>query len=160
MEDLDAVYRAHAATVYRFLLAKCGSDQMAEELTQETFYQAVRSIGRFDGSCQISTWLCGIGRNVLNNHCRKSGKGPVSLESVPEPTSLSAEEDVLSGMGREEILTAIHRLPEPGREVLYLRLLGTLSFRQIGAILGKTDTWARVTYYRAKLQVMKELSDQ
>ena len=63
-------------------------------------------------------------------------------------------------MGREEILTAIHRLPEPGREVLYLRLLGTLSFKQIGAILGKTDTWARVTYYRAKLQVMKELSDQ
>ena len=60
MEDMEAVYRRHAQTVYKFLLSQCHSDQMEEELTQETFYQAVRSIDRFDGSCKVSVWLCQI----------------------------------------------------------------------------------------------------
>ena len=57
MEDMEAVYRRYAQTVYKFLLSQCHSAQMAEELTQETFYQAVRSIDRFDGSCKVSVWL-------------------------------------------------------------------------------------------------------
>ena len=136
MVDLDAVYREHSASVYRFLLARTGSSQLAEELTQETFYQAVRSIDRFDGSCQITTFLFGITKNVWRNACRKGKK---------------------ARMGREEILSAVHRMPEPGREVLYLRLLGSLSFAEIGAILGRTENWARVTYYRTKQQLIKEM---
>ena len=155
--DLDAAYREHSAAVYRFLLAKTGSRQLAEELTQETFYQAVRSIDRFDGSCEIRTFLFGIAKNVWYNAYRKRKKEPAPLEAAEPIPTTSAETDVLARMGREEILTTIHLMPEPGREVLYLRLLGSLSFAEIGAVLGRTENWARVTYFRAKQLLIKEM---
>ena len=157
MDDLDGIYRQYAKTVYRFLLAKTGSEQLSEELTQETFYQAVKSIGRYDGSCQISTWLCGIARNVLQNHRRRQLRQPLSLEEIPEPAGDSAEDTVLEGMGRETILASIHALSDPGREILYLRLLGGLSFREIGSVLAQSENWARVNFYRAKQLLIKEL---
>ena len=82
MTDLDAAYRDHAASVYRFLLAKTGSKELADELTQETFYQAVKSADRFDGTSQITTWLIGIARNVLANYARKRKSVPVSDEVI------------------------------------------------------------------------------
>lgn len=158
MQDLDRIYREHAATVYRFLLAKTGSEQTAEELTQETFYQAVKSIHRYDGSCKITTWLCGIAKNLLFASYRDASRQNVPLEEAPEPAVPSAEEEVLADLDRAAALQAIHRAPEPAREVLYLRLLGGLSFREIGAVLGQTENWARVTYYRAKAKLVKELN--
>ena len=158
MLDLDVLYREHADTVHRYLLVKTNSADLAEELTQETFYQALRSVDSYDGSCKFSTWLIGIAKNVLRTHWRKLRQQPtVSLEDAPELTSGSAEESVFSGAELEAVLGVIHRLEEPGREVLYLRLLGSLSFRQIGDVLGQSETWARVTYYRAKQSVVKEL---
>lgn len=158
LEDLDKLYRQYADTVCRYLLVKTGSAQLAEELTQETFYQAVRTIRRYDGSCQLSTWLIGIAKNVLYTYWQKQRHETVSLEQISEPAVPSPEEDVLRKLGMEEVMAVIHRVPEPGREVLYLRLLGDLSFRQIGAIMGQTENWARVTFFRAKQNVVKELS--
>ena len=82
------------------------------------------------------------------------------LQLLPEPSGRSAEEAVLEGMGKELLLAAIHRLSEPGREILYLRLLGGLSFREIGSILGQSENWARVNFYRAKQILVKELKEQ
>ena len=160
LPDLDAAYRDHAAFVYRFLLAKTGSSELAEELTQETFYQAVKSADRFDGSSKLTTWLIGIAKNVLGNHARKHRSVPISDEVIDQIPVPSAEDEVLASLGREEIIGSIHRIPEPGREILYLRLLGTLSFREIGAVFGQSENWARVNYYRAKLQLFKELKSE
>ena len=135
MEDMETVYRRHAQTVYKFLLSQCHSAQMAEELTQETFYQAVRSIDRFDGSCKVSVWLCQI------------AKLP---EEAELPLVPSAEEEAVGRAGQVELLRQIHSLPEPGREVVYLRAFGGLSFREIGEVLWKSENWARVTFYRSK----------
>ena len=157
MADLDEVYRQYAQTVYRFLLAKTGSADLSEELTQETFYRAVGSIESYDGSCQMSTWLCAIAKNVLANHIRKQKR--TSEEEVPEPTDASAEEYVLQRMGQEAVFAAIHRVSEPGKELLYLRLLGGMSFREIGSIFGKSENWARVCFYRAKQTLIKELKE-
>ena len=137
MKDLDAVYRQHAQTVYKFLLSQCRDPQTAEELTQETFYQAVRSIDRFDGSCKVSVWLCQIAKHLWYQHLRKrKPEEPLPEDGLPGPSA--------------ELLRQIHSLPEPGREVVYLRAFGGLSFREIGDVLGKTETWARVTFYRGK----------
>ncbi len=158
MVDLDALYREHADTVHRYLMVKTGSADLAEELTQETFFQAVRTVDSYDEGCKFSTWLIGIAKNVLRTHWQKQYRQPaVSLEEAPEPAVASVEEAALSEAGTVSILSAIHRAPEPGREVLYLRLLGNLSFRQIGDVLGQTETWARVTFYRAKQSIVKEL---
>ena len=150
MDDMDAIYRNHAQTVYKFLLAQCHDPDLAEELTQETFYQAVRSIERFDGSCKLSVWLCQIAKHLWYQYLRKHQQKPVSLETAPESYFPSAEEGLLAQEERLALLRQIHRLLEPQREVVYLRVFGNLSFREIGDVLGKAENWARVTFYRSK----------
>ena len=150
MKDLDAVYRQHAQTVYKFLLSQCRDPQTAEELTQETFYQAVRSIDRFDGSCKVSVWLCQIAKHLWYQHLRKRNReAPMPVEGMDVPLP-SAEEEALAREGRLDLLRSVHSLPADAREVVYLRAFGGLSFREIGDVLGKTETWARVTFYRGK----------
>ena len=131
MEDMDAIYRQHARTVYHFLLAQSHDPALSEDLTQETFYQAVRSIGSFNGSCKISVWLCQIAKHLLYQHLRKAGREVP--EDLPEIPSSSAEESLLEKEGRMD-----------------LRAFGGLSFREIGDVCGRTEVWARVTFYRAK----------
>ena len=141
MDDMSEIYQRHAQTVYKFLLSQTRDEELAEELTQETFYQAVRSIHRFDGGCKVSVWLCQIAKHLWYQHLRKHRR------EVPAP---SAEEGALEREGKLELLRLIHDLPEEPREVVYLRVFGGLSFREIGDICGRTETWARVTFYRTK----------
>ena len=151
MEDMREVYRQHAQTVYKFLLAKTRDEHLAEELTQETFYQAVKSVDRFDGTCKVSVWLCQIAKHLWYQHLRKQKREtPLSPEDMPEAPGPSAEERLLEQEGRMDLLRLVHGLPEPAREVVYLRAFGGLSFREIGDVCGKTETWARVTFYRSK----------
>jgi RNA polymerase sigma-70 factor (ECF subfamily) len=155
MDDMHQIYRQHAQTVYKFLLAQCQNADLAEDLTQETFYQAIRSIDRFDGSCKLSVWLCQIAKHLWYQHLRKTKRESPMPEQPPEVPVPSAEEGLLEQEGRLELLRQIHALPETQREVVYLRAFGNLSFREIGDVLGKTETWARVTFYRGKEQLRK-----
>ena len=151
--DLHEAYARHARTVYRFLLSQCGDADLAEELTQETFYRAVRSIGRYNGACKLSVWLCQIAKHLWYQHLRHQKRESPLPEDGGEglvPPAPSAETEVLAQTGRMELLRRVHDLPEPGREVVYLRIFGNLSFREIGDVLGRTQTWARVTFYRCK----------
>ena len=157
MADLESIYRQYSDTVFRFLMSKTGSVELAEELTQETFYQAVKSIDRYDGSSRITSWLCGIAQNVLYAHLRARQKDPLPLEDVPEQPVVSTEDLVVTRDETRAILEAIRELPDPGGEIMRMRIFGGLSFKQIGAILGRTEVWARVNYYRAKQSVIKEL---
>ena len=150
MDDMSAIYRQHAQTVYKFLLAQCRDPDLAEELTQETFYQAVRSIGRFDGSCKVSVWLCQIAKHLWYQHLRKHRREVPMPDDPPEVPVPSSEDGLLEQEGRLELLRSIHGLPADAREVVYLRAFGGLSFLEIGDVLGKTETWARVTFYRSK----------
>ena len=150
MDDMEAVYQRYAQTVYKYLLAQCHDPGLAEELTQETFYQAVRSVGRFDGRCKVSVWLCQIAKHLWYQHLRKRKREAPMPEEPPESPGPSAEEGLLEREGRLGLLRQVHRLPEQQREVVYLRAFGGLSFREIGDVMGRTETWARVTFYRSK----------
>lgn len=150
MEDMQKVYQRHAQTVYKFLLAQCHDPDLAEELTQETFYQAVRSVGCFDGSCKVSVWLCQIAKHLWYQHLRKRKREVPMPEDPPEAPGPSAEAGLLEKEGQMSLLRQVHGLPEQQREVVYLRAFGGLSFREIGDVMGKTENWARVTFYRSK----------
>ena len=150
MEDMQKVYQQHAQTVYKFLLAKTRDEHLAEELTQETFYQAVKSVDRFDGTCKVSVWLCQIAKHLWYQQLRKRKREAPMPDEPPEVPGPSAEEGVLEQEGRLDLLRLVHRLPEPQREVVYLRAFGGLSFREIGDVCGRMETWARVTFYRSK----------
>ena len=148
MEDMSRLYQQHAQTVYKFLLAQCRDAHLAEELTQETFYQAIRSVDRFNGSCKVSVWLCQIAKHLWYQHLRKHRRE--AAEGPPETVLPSAEEETLAQEGQLELLRKIHALSPDAREVVYLRSFGGLSFREIGDVCGRTETWARVTFSRSK----------
>ena len=155
MPSMDEIYREHSKTIYRYLLSLTHDADVSEELTQETFYQAVKSIDRYDESCKMTTWLCAIAKNSLAVYRRKH---PVTdeLSELPD-TVASAESETLNALGQVELLRALHALAGDTREVLYLRLLGGLSFREIGDILSRTENWARVTYYRGREKLKGDL---
>ena len=161
MQSMDEIYQKYARTVFRYLLSLTSDSDLAEELTQETFFQAIRSSKRYDGTCSVTTWLCGIARNVLFTYRRKHPAEETSLEDLSEDggsaaPSPSAETDAFASMERVSLFRHLHDLPDPFREVIYLRVFGMLSFREIGEILGKTENWARVTFYRGKEKLRKE----
>ena len=167
MDSMEDIYRDHAKTVYGFLLTRVRDSDTAEELTQETFYRAVKQIKTFKGDSSVSTWLCGIARNVWLEYVKgqKKRQDMDSLAGITDGDGRfgakgscgSAEEAHMAEWENMQILKALHRLKEPVRETLYLRLIGNLTFKQIGEIMGRSENWARVTFYRGKELIIKEV---
>ncbi|WP_331669159.1 sigma-70 family RNA polymerase sigma factor [Anaerocolumna aminovalerica] len=154
---MEQIYKEHAKTVYRYLLSLTHNEDLAEEITQETFYQAVRCAGKYDGSCKISTWLCAIAKNSWLAWMKKNKEIVISDDKIEEDTVCSAEDMVVSDISKVELMRKLHQLKEPLREVIYLRLAGDLSFREIGDIMGMSENWARVSYFRGKEKLLKEV---
>ena len=165
MIALDDVYRQYSDMIFRWLLSKTGSEDIAEEITQETFYQAVLHAEKYDYSCKVSTWLCSIASNKLKEYYRKN---PPPVQPGPEEDgsedsasgqqyASGPETELIKASEKMELYKAIHSLPETAREVVHLRAFADLSFREIGDVFGKSEEWARITYYRAKLALRKEL---
>ena len=154
--DMEQVYREHSRLVYRYLLSRTGDADAAEELTQETFYRAVKGSERFDGSCRVSTWLVGIAKNLLRERLRKQPESELTEAAM---AAAAAESEALSSLSRLELLQRLHALAEPAREVVYLRSFGGFSFKEIGEATGNSENWARVTFYRAKERLKKEMEN-
>ena len=157
-DEMEQIYQEHAQSVYGFSLLRTHDSQLAEELTQETFYQALRCVEKFDGSCKVSTWLCAIAKKVLLKYWQKNKVATVSLadNEVIRAEEANAEEIFLAEENKVELMAKVHQLPQAMKEVIYLRLAADLSFKQIGEIMNKTEVWARVTFYRGKEKLLKE----
>ncbi len=154
---MEQIYKMHAKTVCRYLLSLTHNEDLAEEITQETFCQAIRCVGKYDGSCKVSTWLCSIAKNLWLAWMKKNKEIVISDVEIETDTAHSAESMVISCMSKVELMRKLHQLKEPFREIIYLRLTGDLSFREIGDIMGKSENWARVNYFRGKERLMKEV---
>lgn len=156
MFDMDAAYREYAVMVYKFLLSLCYEEELAEELTQETFYQAVRSVDRYDGSCKVSTWLCQIAKHLWYREMeRRKRKGTSELTADMESLEKPVEEQLLVKEEKMELFRKVHVLDEISKEIVLLRVTGAFSFKEIEELFGKNENWARVTYYRAKQKLLK-----
>ncbi|GAA3413480.1 RNA polymerase sigma factor [Paenibacillus hodogayensis] len=157
-EDMEKIYKDYAKSVYKYLLSLTHDVDLAEELTEETFYRAVYSIHTYNGSCKISVWLCQIAKHIWYQELEKKKKysSHELHEYIPSP-NVSPEEATLLQSNKMELYRAIHQLSEPMREIVHMRLSGEFSFAEIGEILGKSENWARVTFYRAKQKLMEVL---
>lgn len=156
MLDLDTVYKKYTEVVYKYLYTLCRNENIAEELTQETFYQAMRSSQKYNGSCKVSTWLCQIAKHLWYQELeRKSKKETLELKEDVVSNCVSIEDKILLQEDVFELYKLIHSLDSTSKEVFLLRTTGDLSFRTIGDIFNKNENWARVTYYRAKQKIMK-----
>lgn len=156
MQDTEELYREFSTQVYKFVFSLCHNHLLAEEITQETFYRAIKSIHRYDGSCKVYVWLCQIAKHVWYQELDKQQKRPSDTLLDPSLTdSNSTESQFILAQDKMDLFKKLHLLDPNTKEVLYLRLTGEFSFREIGEILGRDETWARVTFYRGKQKLMK-----
>ena len=156
-KDMEAVYEAYAPTVYRYLFCLTRDHSLSEELTQETFCQAIKSVGNFRGDCKLSVWLCQIAKRLWYKELKRRKKAdfvPLEEEKLISPQDVEGE--FLEKASRADFYRQLHLLDENTREVMYMRLTGELSFEEIGDILGRNANWARVTYYRGRQKIAKE----
>ena len=162
MQDLDRIYQDNFIRVYRYILSISGDPHLAEDITQETFFKAMQKLDGFRGDCSLTTWLCRIARNLYLNHKGRQTRDQNYVKQHPPETVNpdSAEQDLIRKEQADEILSAMQKLEDPYKEVFSLRTFSELSFKEIGRMFGKNDSWARVTYHRAKLKVKEELKDE
>ncbi len=160
MKCFEEIYKEYFRVVFYFLLSLCNNKNIAEELTQETFYKAMKSLKNFRNECDIRTWLCQIAKNQYFTYCRKK-KTEINIDDVKESIECDIHfEDKLTDQNTvDKIHKILHNLPEPYKEVFYLRIFGELSFKKIGSIFSKSENWACVTYHRAKAMLQKELEE-
>ena len=158
MQDIGQIYEEYFETVYKYLFCLTHNNDIAEELTQETFYRAVEKINTYKGNCKISVWLCQIAKHLWYDFCRKNKKIINIQENLfNEQSTNVTEETIISNDEKISLYKKMQNLDEKTREVIYLRITGELSFKEIGTILNKTENWARVTFYRGKTK-LKEVN--
>lgn len=155
MTEFQEVYDSYFRDVYKYVLSLCRNEAVAEEVTQETFFKALKNIDSFRGQCKLYVWLCQIAKNTYFTY---AGKEKHQTREQEAASGTNPEEALLKSETAYEIHEILHRMEEPYKEVFSLRVFGELPFRQIGALFGKTESWARVTYHRARLKIKEELS--
>jgi RNA polymerase sigma-70 factor (ECF subfamily) len=163
--DVEQIYEQYFQDVYLFALSLCRDRQLAEEITQETFVKAVKSIDQFKGQCKISVWLCQIAKNTYFKHMDKQKR--LHLSDPPEKISekmgggsLSIEQGLIDKTEALRIHKLLHSLKEPYKEVFTLRVFGELSFLHIGEVFSKTESWARVTFHRARNMIQDLIREE
>lgn len=158
MERSDVSFEKYYEDVLRFLRGLSKDEYLAEELTQETFYRAMKSIYKFRGDCDLRVWLCSIAKNLFFTY-RKQQQRIVSGETLED---YEAEEKAfVQVMEDKEMARQIHRilhdLKEPYKEIFSLRTFGELSFKEIGDLFQKLEHWACVTYHRAREMIRSRM---
>lgn len=158
--DFDAIYRAYFRPVYQYVRQLSGVEHIAEKVTSDTFFKAMKSIGAFRGECDLRVWLCQIAKNTYFTHLKRSRRtaslDESGLSDLPDPDA-GVEEQVRAREEARLARKALSELPEQYREVFSWRVFGELSFKEIGALYGKTDNWACVTYHRARKMMQRRL---
>ena len=158
--NIEELYRTYFDIVYRYIRSVSRDGSLAEEVTQETFFKALKKADQFRGDCDVRVWLCQIAKNTLYDHLKKQKKqllGDERLEEAESDDGELLEEKLAQRSQAMEIHKVLHRLSEPYKEVFSLRTFGELNFREIGMLFGKSENWARVTYYRARVKIREEL---
>ncbi len=161
MKQVEALYNTYFHDVYLFVMSLSKSEEIAEDITQETFFKAMKSLHKFKGDCDVRVWLCQIAKNTYYSYCTRNKL--VCSEEIEETTAdatVSLEEHLEDAQQTMRIHHILHGLGEPHKEVFTLRVFGELSFRQIGEVFGKTESWARVTFHRAKLRIIDALEEE
>lgn len=158
---IEDMYRQNYHIVRGYILSICGDEHLAEDIASETFLKAIRHHKSYDGTCRPSTWLCTIARNLLYDEFRRK-KRLVSLEEkelMNQTVSLfDLEQYIIKKEDSRRVLELAAALKENARQVFFMRL-EDLSFAEIGDALGKSENWARVTYFRAKNKILEEMEE-
>ncbi len=160
MDGFDVIYTEHFTSVYRYTYSLCRDDMLAEEITQETFYKALENLDKFDGKCRLYVWLCQIAKNTYFSHLKKQKRQAPEFEaSLSAHSPSNIETEILDRDMVWQLHKRLHHLQEPYKEVFSLRVFGELPFAKIGELFGKSDSWARLIFFRAKKELRRDLDE-
>ncbi len=158
--DYEKLYNSYYMQVYSYAVSLTKSRELAEEITQHTFFKAMSARAEYKGNSDEVTWLCAIAKNLYYDEKRKESK----ITDIDELSDIPSDEDIAGSVADADLSLRIHiilhKMDEPYKEVFGLRVFGELSFAQIATVFGKTETWARVTYHRAKLKIQERLDEK
>ena len=158
MQNIEEIYNKYSKTVYKYIFCLSKDKEISEEIVQETFLVAVKDIDKFEGKCKISTWLCQIAKNIWYKNLRKEKRyKKIPIENITEKVLFeeNIEDVICQKESKIQLFKKLQKLDEQTRNVIILRIFGDLSYEEIGEIMNKTSSWARVVYFRGK-QKLKE----
>lgn len=162
MKKLEKGYEEIQPKIYAFFFAKTGNQTIAQDLCHDTFYEACKNIASYNGNSTLSTWMFSIANNLLKKYYRKN-KYQVGLmqklSMLPETEIRSVEELAEIKEDTKNLLYHISKLEDSAREIVLLRIYGELSFADIGALIGKSENYARVSFHRSKLRIQKIMEE-
>lgn len=159
MRKIEKIYREYYDTVFKYLFCLTHDKDISEDLVQETFIRMIKNIDKFEGKSKLSSWLCEIAKNLWIDYLRKN-KRKVELNENEElniQSEQNIENEYIEREDENKVFEKIKALDEISQKVMYLRIKGEMSFKEIGDVLGKSENWARVTFYRAKQKVKEEM---
>lgn len=167
MAVFEDVYQAYGTRVYRFLLTLTADESLAEELLQETFYQVFLHIDQFEGRSSLYTWICQIAKNAWCKEYKRKQRfvklpdeETLYLNKTTEHnTEHSMEEEVARKDQCRRIMAIVNQLEELYRDVFLLHVYGEIKLKEIAAAYGKSESWAKVTYLRAKKKILQEVEE-
>ena len=155
----EKLYKAFYMKVFSYVMTLAKDRNDAEEITQETFFRAISTEKSFKGESESFTWLCAIAKNIFIDEKRRSAREDDELSEELPDNDRGIEQKLSDKAMSLKIHSILHQLEEPYKEVFQLRVFGELSFAEIGSIFGKTETWARVTYHRARLKIKERMDE-
>ena len=160
MADFEKIYTENSDFIYKYLLKLCGNSSIAEELTQETFFRAYMNFKSLKNEAKASVWLCQIAKNEYYQHLRKHNEQK-KHNAFEESEETEADFNIESFFEKKELtekaFSCLHELEEPYKEVFMLSVFGQLSLKEISKLFGKSESWARVTFYRAKQKLTERI---
>lgn len=160
--EIEQLYSTYFKSVYHFVLQLSGNEHIAEEITSETFFKAIKSIETFRGECDMHVWLCQIAKNTYYSHLKRNSRianiDEAELQNIADPDAF-VDDQVGTQEEARQIRKILHKISDPYKEVFMWRVFGELSFKEIGDLFEKTDNWACVTYHRARKMIQSRLEE-
>lgn len=161
-QNIEEIYQAHVETVYRYIFCLCHDKSLAEDLVQETFYIATKDINKFRNESKMEVWLCQIAKHLWYKELRRMKKITIiSMDSEigTIQSDLDLEASFIEKEQRVEVYKQIENLNGVIKELIHLRLTTELTFKDISEIIGKSESWSRITFYRWKRK-MEEMGEK
>lgn len=157
--DYEKLYQAYYMQVYSYVMTLAKNRDLAEEITQDAFCRAMSARSSFRNGSGELTWLCAIAKNLFYDEMRRQRHCAHMPQGDDTPANDNTEAAVMNGDAAYRVHTILHNMEEPYKEVFSLRVFGELPFAQIASIFGKTESWARVTYHRARLKIKERMDE-
>ncbi len=157
MENIEEIYKKYANLIKHYIFLITGNLELSEEIMQETFVIAIDQLNKFRGDCEISVWLRSIAKKVLYKKTKKNiSMQTISIDNLNIVDNKDIEEEYISNNNKLKLYASLQKLDADTREVMYLRLTGDLTFKEIGNLLHRNENWARVTFFRGRQKLSKE----